>query len=169
MRRWTGPALVQVMVCRLSGAKPLPESVLTYCQLDPWERTSMKFESKYKIFHSWNCAWICRLRNSDHVVQGRWVKENWSNHKAILHIPSQLCCIGMCKVCLWSDGCKRRYKQMSCKRPRNLIEISSVRRAHKENMPSAKLPQMRMSSRGNVPNFSLTPIWPGYPQLGCYQ
>ena len=28
---------------------------------------------------------------------------------------------------------------------------------------------MRMSSRGNVPSFSLTPIWPGYPQLGCYQ
>ena len=28
---------------------------------------------------------------------------------------------------------------------------------------------MRMSSRGNVPNFSLTSIWPGYPQLGCYQ
>ena len=40
---------------------------------------------------------------------------------------------------------------------------------HRENVPSAKLPQMRMSSRGNVPNFSLTPIWPGYPQLGCYQ
>ena len=40
---------------------------------------------------------------------------------------------------------------------------------HRENVPSAKLPQMRMTSRGNVPNFSLTPIWPGYPQLGCYQ
>ena len=36
---------------------------------------------------------------------------------------------------------------------------------HRENVPSAKLPQMRMISRGNVPSFSLTPIWPGYPQL----
>ena len=40
---------------------------------------------------------------------------------------------------------------------------------HRENVPSAKLPQMRMSSRGNVSDFSLTPIWPGYPLLGCYQ
>ena len=40
---------------------------------------------------------------------------------------------------------------------------------HRENVPSAKVPQMRMSSLGNVPNFSLTPIWPGYPQLGCYE
>ena len=39
---------------------------------------------------------------------------------------------------------------------------------HRENVPSAQLPQMKMTSRGNVPNFSLTPIWPGYPQLGCY-
>ena len=38
-----------------------------------------------------------------------------------------------------------------------------------ENVPSAQLPQMKMSSWGNVPDFSLTPIWPGYPQLGCYQ
>ena len=33
MRQWIGTALVQVMVCRLFGAKPLPEPVLTYCQL----------------------------------------------------------------------------------------------------------------------------------------
>ena len=48
MLQWGGPALVQVMACRLFGAKPLPEPMLTYCQLDPWEQTSVKFESKYK-------------------------------------------------------------------------------------------------------------------------
>ena len=32
---WTGSALVQVMACRLFGAKPLPEPMLEYCQLDP--------------------------------------------------------------------------------------------------------------------------------------
>ena len=32
MRRWIGTALVQVMACRLFGAKPLPEPVLIYCQ-----------------------------------------------------------------------------------------------------------------------------------------
>ena len=35
MHRWTGSALVQVKACRLFGAKPLPEPILTYCQLHP--------------------------------------------------------------------------------------------------------------------------------------
>ena len=35
MRQWTGLALVQIMACRLFGANPLPEPLLTYCQLDP--------------------------------------------------------------------------------------------------------------------------------------
>ena len=35
MRRWTGSALAQVMACPLFGAKPLPEPMLSYCQLDP--------------------------------------------------------------------------------------------------------------------------------------
>ena len=43
MCQWTGPALAQVMACHLFGAKPLPEPTLTYCQLDPWEQTSVKF------------------------------------------------------------------------------------------------------------------------------
>ena len=34
-RRWAGSALIQVMACRLFGAKPLPELMLVYCQLDP--------------------------------------------------------------------------------------------------------------------------------------
>ena len=35
MHQWTGSALIQVMAYRLFGAKPLPEPVLTYCELDP--------------------------------------------------------------------------------------------------------------------------------------
>ena len=34
MRHWTGSALIHIMACRLIGTKPLPESMLTYCQLD---------------------------------------------------------------------------------------------------------------------------------------
>ena len=34
MRQWTGLALIQIMICRMVGAKPLPEPTLTYCQLD---------------------------------------------------------------------------------------------------------------------------------------
>ena len=35
MRQWTGSALVQIMACRLFGAKPLPEPTLTYSEMDP--------------------------------------------------------------------------------------------------------------------------------------
>ena len=31
MRRWTGSSLVQIMACRLFGAKPLSEPMLEYC------------------------------------------------------------------------------------------------------------------------------------------
>ena len=31
MPEWTGPALVQIMACRLIGAKPLSEPMLEYC------------------------------------------------------------------------------------------------------------------------------------------
>ena len=30
--------MVQVMACRLFGAKPSPEQMLAYCQLDSWEQ-----------------------------------------------------------------------------------------------------------------------------------
>ena len=47
MRQGTGSSLVQVMSCRLFDAKPLPEPVLAFCQLDFWEHISMKFESEF--------------------------------------------------------------------------------------------------------------------------
>ena len=43
MRQWMGSAVVQIMACRLFGAKPLYEPMLNYCQLDHWEQTSVKF------------------------------------------------------------------------------------------------------------------------------
>ena len=52
MCQWIRPALVQIMACRLFVAKPFSKPVLAYCQLDPGEQTPVKFESKYKTFHS---------------------------------------------------------------------------------------------------------------------
>ena len=43
MRQSIGSVLVQIMACRLFGAKPLSEPMLSYCQLDPKEQTSVKF------------------------------------------------------------------------------------------------------------------------------
>ena len=34
LRQWIGSALVQIMTCRLFGAKPLSKPMLGYCQLD---------------------------------------------------------------------------------------------------------------------------------------
>ena len=55
---------------RLFGAKPLPQPMLTHCQLDPLKQTLMKFESKHKTFVWWKCIWKCNLWNCDHFVQG---------------------------------------------------------------------------------------------------
>ena len=71
MRQWTGYVLVQVMACLLFGAKPLHETMLADSQLDTYEQTSVKFESKYHSFHSRIC--MCRLRNGGILFRGRWV------------------------------------------------------------------------------------------------
>ena len=51
MRQWVGSSLVQVMASRLFGAKPLPEPMLAYCQLDSWKYISVKFEPEFYHFH----------------------------------------------------------------------------------------------------------------------
>ena len=51
MRQGIGSTLFQVIACHLFSTSPIPESMLTNCELDPWEQTSMKFDSKYKRFH----------------------------------------------------------------------------------------------------------------------
>ena len=70
MRQWIGLALVQIMACRPFGAKLSSKPMLGYCQLDPSEQTSVKFQSKYQTLHSQKCIWIYRLRNGGHFVQG---------------------------------------------------------------------------------------------------
>ena len=45
------------MAWRQTGAEPLPEPMLAYWQLDPYEQTSLKFESKYKTFYLWSLKW----------------------------------------------------------------------------------------------------------------
>ena len=52
MHLWTGSALIQVKACRLFGAKTLLEPLPTYCQLRPWEQTSVKCLSEFQCFSS---------------------------------------------------------------------------------------------------------------------
>ena len=60
------------MACHTFGAKPLYKAMLGYCQMDPWEQTSMKLESKYKTYCLWKCICKYRLRNGSHFVQEGW-------------------------------------------------------------------------------------------------
>ena len=74
MRQWTVSALVQVMACRLFGAKPLPEPMLFYWQLDSWEQISVKFESRFYHFCSRKCIWKCCLPKMMAILsRGGWV------------------------------------------------------------------------------------------------
>ena len=71
MRQLTGSALIKVIACRLFGAKPLPEPMLTYSQLDSLEQILVKFESEFCHFHSRKCVWNCRLPIWRPFCQGR--------------------------------------------------------------------------------------------------
>ena len=42
--------------------------MLTFCQLEPQEQISVKFESKYMLFYSWKYIGKCRPRNGGHFV-----------------------------------------------------------------------------------------------------
>ena len=69
--QWTGSSLVQVIACRLFGAKPLIEPMLVYCQLDSWGQVSVKYESEFFFSFSLENAFengVCQ--NGGHFVQG---------------------------------------------------------------------------------------------------
>ena len=59
-----------------------------------------------------------------------------------------------------------------CYRVRSLLLVSSTwsnSLIHRDNITSAKLPHLSLTSRGSCHNFPMTPLWPGYSQLGSYQ
>ena len=48
MAKQSGSSLIQIMTCPLFGVRPLPESGMTYCQLDPQEQ--IKFSEILFLF-----------------------------------------------------------------------------------------------------------------------
>ena len=50
MCHWNGPSLVQIMACQLFGGQPLPEQVLTDCELDFTKKMLWKLNRNPSIF-----------------------------------------------------------------------------------------------------------------------
>ena len=53
MHAWIGSALVQIMACRLFGAKPLSKPLLGYCQLNPCKQTVDPSYPNAAYMHAW--------------------------------------------------------------------------------------------------------------------
>ena len=65
------------MACRLFGAKTLSEPVLCYCQLDPKEQPSVKFNQNTKLFILKNASDNIACEKAAILSKGRWV--NWQD------------------------------------------------------------------------------------------
>ena len=68
-----GSDLVQMMASNLFSTQPLSKPMWDYCQLDHCELTSVKFQSKYKTFHSRKCIWKYCLQNGSYFVLGEMI------------------------------------------------------------------------------------------------
>ena len=62
-------SLIQVLARHMSCTKLVPESVPSYCQIDPQKQTFVKLKPKCKMF-SFNKIHVkCHLQNVDHFIQ----------------------------------------------------------------------------------------------------
>ena len=52
------------MACRLLGAKPSSEPMVTYCQVDPWDQIVVKLN--WNNLHVRKLNWKCLLKNGGH-------------------------------------------------------------------------------------------------------
>ena len=66
-------ALVQIMACRLFGAKPLSKPMLDYRQLDPWDKIQWNFNQTTKISIHENASDNIVCEMAAILSWGRWV------------------------------------------------------------------------------------------------
>ena len=81
--------------------------------------------TQMSIYHLASLPLMIFLFNSN-CIKVIWYHEDWSDHNKILHIPRQLCCLGMFKISLWSDWSERKYELTHFKIIQNLIKVSLV-------------------------------------------
>ena len=74
MRQCIGSALVQIMACRLFGAKPLSKPMLDYSQLSHKNKFQWKFNQNTKVFIHENASENIVCEMAVILSSGRWVK-----------------------------------------------------------------------------------------------
>ena len=82
------------MACRMFGAKPLPEPMLVYCQLESWQQVSVKFESEFYHFHSRKCIWKFQWNLNQHsiiFIQKMHLKISVKFESEFYHFHSRKC------------------------------------------------------------------------------
>ena len=83
VRQWIGSALVQIMACRLFGAKPLSKkNNAGLLSIGPLGTNFGGILIKIQNFHSRKYIWQYRLRNDIHFAQGEndWARNEWLTH-----------------------------------------------------------------------------------------
>ena len=70
MRQWIVSVLVQIMACRLLGARPLSKQCWVIANWALRNKLQWHFNQNKKTFHAWKCIWKYRLWNGGHFVQG---------------------------------------------------------------------------------------------------
>ena len=73
MSQWIGPAPVQIMACRLFGAKPSSKPTLFFVNCALRSKLKWNLNQNVKTFHSWKPIRKYLLRNGGHFVRGGWV------------------------------------------------------------------------------------------------
>ena len=73
LRQWTDSVLVQIMACRLFGAKPLSEPMLDYSQLNPRNKLQWNFNQNTIFFIDGNAFQKVACEMAAILSRGRWV------------------------------------------------------------------------------------------------
>ena len=116
---WIGSTLVQIMACRLFGAKPLSKPILAYCKLESWGHISVKFESELYDFHSLKCNWKYRqpkwrpfCPGGDEFNEFIWLLSCLSEHGNVDKYGTYIlfqrhlqlhCKFAFCRVIMWKN------------------------------------------------------------------
>ena len=93
----TEPSVVHIMACCLFGTKPFYKPKLGYCKLQTYQQTSVKFWSKYRIFHSRKCCISAAEGNLAFDVALFFFLVDFAvekSHFALFFNMGQCCCAG---------------------------------------------------------------------------